>query len=118
MAEIGGDSSKRPVETLVTELSDVPVVSDGEGSIPEVSVVESEQLYHSIKHMRTMAAEMRVKAALTGDGIYAQWANFAFVSAGLMREILVERGSRFADILNEEAATEPNSAGVRQIPLR
>lgn len=118
MAEIVGDSSRRSVETLVTELSDAPVPREADGDIPEAPVVDNEQLYHSIKRMRIMAAELGVKAAATGDGLYAQWAHAAFVSAGLMREILAERGSRFVDVLNEEEATDPHRAGTRQLPLR
>lgn len=119
MAEIGGDHGGRPVETLVTELSDAPVPSEADGSVPEAPpVVDNEQLYHSIKRMRIMAAELNVRAALSGDGLYAQWAHAAFVSAGLMRQLLIERGSRYAAVLDEETSTEPNSAGTRQLPLR
>ena len=121
MGETSGSGLGRPIETVVTELSDAVAGSDGEraGTDPEAAeVVSSEDLYHSIRRMRAMAAGLGVRGARSGDGLYDNWAHHALIAAGLMRSILQERGSQYAAMLDEEEASQPNREGVRQLRLR
>lgn len=117
MGETAGTG--RPVENLVTDLSDAGVSGDGDraATLPDQEIVSSEDLYHSIRRMRAMAAGLGVRGARTGDGLYDNWAHHALIAAGLMRQLLQERGSQYAAMLDEEEATEPHSEGVRQLRL-
>jgi hypothetical protein len=120
LAHMGETSGAgRPVENVVTELPDAAVVGDGDraGTLPDPEIVSSEDLYHSIRRMRAMAAGLGVRGARTGDGLYDNWAHQALIAAGLMRQLLRERGSQYAALLDEEEATEPHREGVRQLRL-
>lgn len=117
---MGEASTGRPIENVATSLSDTASGSDGEVVVAptEAAIISSEDLYHSIKRMRATAAHLGVTAARTGDGLYDNQAHYVLIAAGLMRGILQERGSMYAALLDEEEASEPNQAGVRQLPLR
>ncbi|MFI5275414.1 MAG: hypothetical protein ACHQT5_01160 [Candidatus Saccharimonadales bacterium] len=116
MAENSGAGLGRPIETVVTELSDTPEIATGEQAVE--SKVSDEQLLETVKRMRVMALGLSMTSARTGDGLYAAWAYSATATAGIAVQLLQERNSPLLEVLQEEDIAEENRSGTREIPLR